>query len=646
MRILFHVQHLLGVGHDRRAALIARALTEGGHKVVVLRGGFPVAGSDYGAATIEPLPPARTADDTFKVLLDAEGRPVDEAWRRARAAAVLNAFDRHAPDVVIVESFPFARGAFRFELVPLLAAARSEGVPTVVSVRDILVSKSRPGWVDGVVAEVERLIDHILVHGDPAVIPLAATFAGADRLGARVRYTGYVAAPAPEVPNPRSSHSDSCRHADGSGEVVVSIGGGAVGEPLLRAALAARSLSPLAEAPWRLLVGPDLGHAVLNDLRAAAPAGVVVERARSDFPALLARCRLSISQAGYNTVLDVLQAGCRAVFVPYATSTQTEQAIRARLLAVAGRAVVVEGDPEPVGLADAIARALAGPPPSRPDLPIDGAAQTARALAAIVRPADWNDLRIELDRWAALGRIATFWWRDDDAVTVTPQLERLLALSRHAAVPVALAVIPARAGSDLAATDAVLLQHGHAHEDHAVRHKSAELGDERPLGEVMADLRDGWDRLARVGGSRALPVLVPPWNRIAASVAAQLPGLGYLGLSTFADVESEVPGLARVNAHIDPVAWRNGGGFAGTAPALAQAIRHLRRRRRGGVPDTPTGLLTHHLVMDEATWDFVARFLAVTRDHPAVRWMDAAAAFDLAPAAITSSGSWASPSGV
>nr|WP_246337499.1 glycosyltransferase [Azospirillum oleiclasticum] len=121
----------------------------------------------------------------------------------------------------------------------------------------------------------------------------------------------------------------------------------------------------------------------MRPLRAAAPAGVIVERARPDFPALLARCRLSISQAGYNTVLDLLQAGCRAVVVPFAAGSETEQATRARLLEARGRLTVVEeAGLTPESLAAGVARTLAAPPPAPIRLELDGAARTARLLAA------------------------------------------------------------------------------------------------------------------------------------------------------------------------------------------------------------------------------------------------------------------------
>ncbi|MEK9660397.1 MAG: hypothetical protein VW644_01455, partial [Alphaproteobacteria bacterium] len=54
-----------------------------------------------------------------------------------------------------------------------------------------------------------------------------------------------------------------------------------------------------------------------------------------------------------------------------------------------------------------------------------------RVAAGTPRPgAPWDALAAELDVWAAAGRTATLWWRDDDADAASPALERLLALQR------------------------------------------------------------------------------------------------------------------------------------------------------------------------------------------------------------------------
>jgi predicted glycosyltransferase len=370
MKALIWVQHLLGIGHVRRAALIARAMTEVGLDVTVASGGFPVAGVSYGDARVVQLPPARAADKSFKLLITEGGRPVDDAWKERRRAALFSLADDVDPDILLLETYPFGRRQFRFELLPLLDRLTRPLV--AASVRDILVAKDNPAREAEMADIARRHLDLVLVHGDPTLLPFEATFPPTETIRDLIRYTGYVA-PARKPPVP---------DGDGHGEVVVSVGGGAVGLPLLRAAMDTRPLTALADIPWRLLAGPDIPEAEFQTLRTSAPAGIIVERARADFPELLARCALSISQAGYNTLMDILQARCRAVVVPFAAGNETEQTDRARLFEARGLLHIAdEAGLTAQTLAHAIARALEAPPPPAFTPALDGAANTARLLA-------------------------------------------------------------------------------------------------------------------------------------------------------------------------------------------------------------------------------------------------------------------------
>ncbi len=249
----------------------------------------------------------------------------------------------------------------------------------------------------------------------------------------------------------------------------------------------------------------------------------------------------------------------------------------------------------------------------------------------------WAEFVEELDRWRDQRRAATFWWRDDDAVTATPALARLMALQQEYVVPVAIAVIPALAdetlGGPIADGDNCVLQHGYAHRNHATGSSGKiELGGERPPGEVAEELLLGREKLTDLLGARVLPIMVPPWNRIDDSIAALLPGLGYAGLSAFAPRQDrDADGLVTVNTHVDIIDWRETRAFCGEHAALNAAIGHLSARRAGGAdPLEPTGLLTHHLAHDGDCWAFIDRFLAETSAHPGARWVSAPQAFGVA----------------
>ncbi len=376
--VFFHVQNLLGVGHARRAALLARAIAEAGLEVDFVMGGFPVPGLDIGRARPVQLPPVRAADEWFSALIDEEGRPIDVAWRARRRRALLDAYAAPRPEIVMLELYPFGRRAFRFELEPLLeaAAARADRPEIVCSVRDILVEKGKPGRAEEAAGLVERHFEAVLVHGDPSVAPFSASFPAAGRIAGKLRYTGYAVEP------PRDA-SPADRPV---GEVLVSAGGGAVGRPLVEAALAARPLSAARDLPWRIVLGPQYPEPEAAALLAAAGPGLAVERYRPDLSALFGACALSISQAGYNTIMELVAAGARAVVVPFSAGAESEQGARARLFARRGLVTVVEeGALGPASLAEAIDHALTRPKPlPGGGLMLDGMRQTAALLIEAV----------------------------------------------------------------------------------------------------------------------------------------------------------------------------------------------------------------------------------------------------------------------
>jgi hypothetical protein len=248
----------------------------------------------------------------------------------------------------------------------------------------------------------------------------------------------------------------------------------------------------------------------------------------------------------------------------------------------------------------------------------------------------WPNLVDELDQWRDAGRVATLWWRDDDAATANNRLDRLVSIAGD--VPISLAVIPAAADPGLAAwltrpsrsRRLAVLQHGWSHVSHAVNPKKSEFPPERSCTAVASDLATGRARLTALFGTRALPVLAPPWNRFASCFLPLFPacGLGAISRAKPRRTPWPAPGIAEVNVHIDLVAWAGDRGFIGEAAALDGIVSHLQARRLGEVdPQEPTGILTHHLVQDDATDMFLRRLVAITEGHPGTSWLDAAEVF-------------------
>jgi predicted glycosyltransferase len=615
--ILIVVTHLLGVGHLTRAATLGRGLAGAGHRVTLATGGRRAPLVSTEGMTVVQLPPVHCRGVDFRTLLDEEGKPIDDHFRHDRLTMLLQALSDACPDLIITETFPFGRRQLAREFLALLEAAAALARPPAVlsSIRDILNPPSRFSRAVETEAILGRHFDGVLVHGDGAVTPLSASWPATPALERRLIYTGYVVEGIERMAPPR----------DGQGkEILVSGGGSAAGLPLFRAALAARRLVPGGH-PWRLLVGHGVAQADFAALEGEA-GEAIVERARPDFRHLLAGAALSVSQAGYNTMIDLALAGCRALLVPFEQGQEAEQRLRAERFGASGMAELLpESALSAPRLAAAIGQALAGPPPRKIPLALDGIGETIRAVEAKARDRDlrlsaWSRLATALDRLAAQDRILRIWWRDDDCRAPSPALDRLLDLARAHRAPVALAVIPAAVDPSLAdrlACEALasVLVHGYAHRNHAPPHAKKEELSHRPLSDIETELTEGLARLIDLFGKRCLPVLVPPWNRLDRALVPRLAKLGFVGLSTFGAAPKPPPeGLILVNTHLDPIDWRGHRSLADEASLIERLADEIETRLADeAAPDEPLGLLTHHLAHDAWIWGFLERLLALLR---------------------------------
>ena len=373
MRVLIVVTHLLGTGHVRRAVTLARGFSNAGHDVCVVSGGTPVAGLDTKDVRLIQLPPLKSDGTNFTDLLTDNGHAADAAYLDRRQADLLATLDMQ-PDVLITELFPFGRRVLTQEFTALLVRAQTlDTVPLILaSIRDILAPPSKPAKAEKTQELIARFYDGVLVHSDPKVIPLSVSWPVDAALEDKLHYTGFVAPPAPR-PHPEEA---------GTGDVLVTAGGGAVGDPLFRAACEAARLAP--DLRWRLLVGGAEPKARIAQLSGTAPDNVIVEPARPDFPNMLQHAACSVSMAGYNTALDVLQTGVPALFVPFDEAGEVEQTLRADTLAhLPGIEVLRSADISPAHLANAVRRLCAQPRRPTQSIEMDGARRSVEIVTQL-----------------------------------------------------------------------------------------------------------------------------------------------------------------------------------------------------------------------------------------------------------------------
>lgn len=375
MKTMIVVTHLLGTGHLSRALTLARAFDAAGHEVLLVSGGRPVPHLDVGHLGWLQLPPLSSDGTDFTRLLTDTGEEAGAGYLERRMVALRHALTEFAPDILITELYPFGRRVLSGEFLALLEAAQDQRDRPVVlsSVRDILAPPSKPEKALRADEIITRFYDAVLVHSDPHATRLAQSWPVSSALAAKLRYTGYVAPAAPEA------HPQQL----GEGEVLVSAGGGAVGEPVFRTALQAARLRPALR--WRLLVGGG-DTDLLAALRAEAPENAIVEPARPDFRRMLPLAAASVSMCGYNTAMDLLQAGTPAVLIPFDAGREVEQGLRAdSLAALPGIEVLRSADLDAPALAAALDRVIAAGPRRDSALTFDGAAQSVAIAAEMAR---------------------------------------------------------------------------------------------------------------------------------------------------------------------------------------------------------------------------------------------------------------------
>ena len=383
---MFYCQHVLGMGHFIRSAEIVRGLSE--FDVYFLNGGELVPGFELPAAVEVINLPALRTDAGFSNLYVVEGAMSLEQIQQIRRQRLLDEYERLKPDLLVIEMFPFGRLKFASELLPLLEQARADRdrghpVKVVCSLRDILVGKREQQQFEIEACRIaNRYFDLLLVHSDPRFHRLEETFSRRADLTCAVRYTGLVAPAA--IPVDRDEPGSS-------GEtILVSIGGGRVGSELIDCAVDALDLiSDRIPHRMSIFTGPYLPEPEFQRLQSKVEGRPRIRLGRytTSFRSQLKRADLSISMAGYNTSLDLITTGTRAIVYPFTGNNNREQSIRADKLRRLGLVEII--DPQelrPDCLADRMLSVLSRPKPVGAALDLRGVEKTALALTELSAP--------------------------------------------------------------------------------------------------------------------------------------------------------------------------------------------------------------------------------------------------------------------
>jgi predicted glycosyltransferase len=625
-RLLFYCQHSLGMGHLVRSFAIAGGLAN--HFDVVFLNGGPLPEGQKPPEKIEivNLPPLGF-DSEMQLLSRDDSHTVAQA-QQIRMEIMRKALGSARPDVLLIELFPFGRKKFAGELIALLEHARALSTPPVVvcSLRDILVERNQH-HDELACHRANRYFDAVLVHSDARFARLEESFHPCSPLKVPVHYTGFVT---------REQKEDADPQARREPRIVVSAGGGLVGEVLLRTAIQAYEfLRAPAKPEMRIIGGPFIPEESWQTLEEIArqKQGISLIRSVPDLGVELRSAAASISQCGYNTAMDILCSRVSALVVPFSGDKQDEQMNRARRLERLDALRVLEQERLNAQALAAEVEHLLHFQPSAIELNMNGVENTAQVLKDLVQERqteatnhlkhrnagmpDWLiPVRETLD---CLPHPASLFFRDDDCGWSDDRLLLLLDIFADFGISVDLAAIPASLNSAFAQKLSRRMaayperlrihQHGYAHLNHEPEGKKCEFGLARNYTSQRSDIENGQRLLAELLGTAPDPIFTPPWNRCTAVTACCLAELGFQVLSR----DSHAAPLEGSSVCELPIAvdW-----FAHRKQVRLDRMEWGRSLAAKLENEAAVGIMLHHAVMNAEEMQALTQLLSVLARHP------------------------------
>ncbi|MBP9694205.1 MAG: hypothetical protein KBE16_05830 [Alphaproteobacteria bacterium] len=611
MRILIYVQHLLGIGHFQRMYTIAQELIRRNCTVSLINGGLPI--EHVNQDLIFQLPPIQSADLTFKTYITDKGERVTKTYQQKRAEKLIAHMDQFNPDFLLIESFPFGRTYFTGEIMPLLLKAKENKIKIACSIRDILIKRSHEKESKSV-SLLNQYISNLFVHGDQDLIPLDTSFSSVSQITIPIHYTGYVS----EQRQPPEITAFS------KPTIIVSAGGGIAGRSLIETTIQ-MAQAHFQEGNYNFLIFSNhtRDQSWINTLKSNLPDYIQLCDLSPHFRSYLHHAAASISQAGYNTVCDLIQAKCPSILIPFSTETETEQKQRADHLSTHPLFTVLSPETlTPESLAQALSDLLQQKRSDHPFIiDMNGVQKTCDLILSGAKSKQplktdlWQALADEFTKWKTLKNRPNIWFRDDDVSKVTPAFEAMISLfSKHQTQIFAAAIPGLITGNDLKHLsqdypNVTFWQHGYEHANHALKgQKKIELGGSWSLDKAKGFLKDGKTKLEDLFGEKFEAIMVPPWNRIDTPFL-DFTASTYEAISLYQNPSPDVH-FKHINCQIDLIDWANQKSFIGTERALNSLILELQKRRFNVIDrEQPIGILLHHLDHTAELTDFLEKLL-------------------------------------
>ncbi|MBF2066869.1 MAG: glycosyl transferase [Calothrix sp. C42_A2020_038] len=336
-KIMFYCQYLSGMGHLVRSTEIVRQLVKD-FKVYFINGGPNIEGFEMPPEVeIIKLPALWLENGQFTV---GNSYMSVEEVKEFRKNLLISEFDRIQPDCLITEFFPFGRHKLFFELIPFVKHIKSNSPNTKIacSLRDVIGKETNVEEEEIICNLMNCYFDLLLFHSDPSFQTFTESFSRHQDIKSNIIHTGFVTQTFTfnenDIDIKQLWGTNNYRK-----KILVSVGGGRIGYELLETVIEASSILKTAiPNVIKIFTGPFMPEEKVEQLKQAASNqdhqdNIYIERYTLQLLAYMKTADISISLSGYNTTMNILSTGVRALVVPIGHETQDkEQLIRTQKL--------------------------------------------------------------------------------------------------------------------------------------------------------------------------------------------------------------------------------------------------------------------------------------------------------------------------